>query len=383
MIGIAVTAFYVLVCVLMFALAILIHEFGHFIVARKLGLRVEAFSIGFGPVLWRKKVNGVEYRISALPLGGYVSIPDVDPEGTKVLENGEKSEKKSSIPAWKEILVAVAGPFMNLVLAAALAVFLALIPSAKFGVIELDVKRVLPDGPAEKAGMKPGDKILAVNGNSVRSKTDMQTEFLLAKGRASTLLLSRGGTNVTVSVEPKFEKVRSVVEVPMLYVILEGSDSAGAAAWMPERNPLKQLAWDAGGIFRVLRGLVTPKEAKATANAIGGPVMIAEGLYRQVRHNPFDGLGFLRFLNVNLAVLNLLPIPVLDGGLILFSLFALIFRRRVPDVIVKGSSIFFMVVLMALMGVLVLRDSWRTYKIHTYKPDCVETNVLESADKKP
>jgi Zn-dependent protease len=173
------------------------------------------------------------------------------------------------------------------------------------------------------------------------------------------------------------------VEVPMLYVILEGSDSAGAAAWMPERNPLKQLAWDAGGIFRVLRGLVTPKEAKATANAIGGPVMIAEGLYRQVRHNPFDGLGFLRFLNVNLAVLNLLPIPVLDGGLILFSLFALIFRRRVPDVIVKGSSIFFMVVLMALMGVLVLRDSWRTYKIHTYKPDCVETNVLESADKKP
>jgi regulator of sigma E protease len=383
MIGIAVTAFYVLVCVLMFALAILIHEFGHFIVARKLGLRVEAFSIGFGPVLWRKKVNGVEYRISALPLGGYVSIPDVDPEGTKVLENGEKSEKKSSIPAWKEILVAVAGPFMNIVLAAALAVFLALIPSAKFGVIELDVKRVLPDGPAEKAGMKPGDKILAVNGNSVRSKTDMQTEFLLAKGRASTLLLSRGGTNVTVSVEPKFEKVRSVVEVPMLYVILEGSDSAGAAAWMPERNPLKQLAWDAGGIFRVLRGLVTPKEAKATANAIGGPVMIAEGLYRQVRHNPFDGLGFLRFLNVNLAVLNLLPIPVLDGGLILFSLFALIFRRRVPDVIVKGSSIFFMVVLMALMGVLVLRDSWRTYKIHTYKPDCVETNVLESADKKP
>jgi regulator of sigma E protease len=272
---------------------------------------------------------------------------------------------------------------MNLVLATALAVFLALIPSAKFGVVELDVKSVLPDGPAEKAGMKPGDKILAVNGNSVRSKTDMQTEFLLAKGRASTLLLSRGGTNVTVSVEPKFEKVRSVVEVPMLYVILEGSDSAGAAAWMPERNPLKQLAWDAGGIFRVLRGLVTPKEAKATANAIGGPVMIAEGLYRQVRHNPFDGLGFLRFLNVNLAVLNLLPIPVLDGGLILFSLFALIFRRRVPDVIVKGSSIFFMVVLMALMGVLVLRDSWRTYKIHTYKPDCVETNVLESADKKP
>ena len=83
-----VTVLYIVACVLLFALAILIHEFGHFIVARKLGLRVEAFSIGFGPVLWRKKVNGVEYRLSALPLGGYVSLPDMDPEGTKALEGG-------------------------------------------------------------------------------------------------------------------------------------------------------------------------------------------------------------------------------------------------------------------------------------------------------
>ena len=90
---IIVTTLYIIACVLLFALAILIHEFGHFIVARKLGLRVDAFSIGFGPVLWRKKVDGVEYRLSALPLGGYVSIPDVDPEGTKALE-GEGRKKK-------------------------------------------------------------------------------------------------------------------------------------------------------------------------------------------------------------------------------------------------------------------------------------------------
>ena len=112
-------------------------------------------------------------------------------------------------------------------------------------------------------------------------------------------------------------------------------------------------------------------------------MMIAEGLYRQVRRDPWDGLGFLRFLNVNLAVLNLLPIPVLDGGLILFSLIALVFRRRVPDPVVKNASLFFMVLLIALMGVLVMRDSWRSYKIHTYKPDNVETNALESADEKP
>ena len=151
---------------------------------------------------------------------------------------------------------------------------------------------------------------------------------------------------------------------------------------MPARNPLRQLAWDAGSIFRVLKGLITPKEAKATAGALGGPVMIAEGLYRQIRRDPWDGLGFLRFLNVNLAILNLLPIPVLDGGLILFSLFALVFRRRVPDFIVKHMSMFFMVVLMGLMGLLIVRDSWRSWKIHTYKPEAAE-NAHTDADKSP
>ena len=147
---------------------------------------------------------------------------------------------------------------------------------------------------------------------------------------------------------------------------------------MPARNPIKQLAWDAGSIFRILKGLVTPREAKATSSAIGGPVMIAEGLYRQVRRNFWDGIGFLRFINVNLAVINLLPIPVLDGGLILFSLIALVFRRRVPDAVVGKISMFFLVVLMALMGLLIMRDSWRSYKIHSHKADA---DVHETADK--
>ena len=114
--------------------------------------------------------------------------------------------------------------------------------------------------------------VSAVLSHSVKSKSDMQVEFTLAKGRASEMTLLRGGTNVVVSIEPKFEKSGPVLEVPMLYVRLKAVDQVGAAPWMPERSPLGQLAWDAGGIFRVLKGLVTPKEMKNT-DSPGSPCL--------------------------------------------------------------------------------------------------------------
>ena len=382
---ILVTVLYIIVCVLLFALAILIHEFGHFIVALKLGLRVEAFSIGFGTALWKKKVNGVEYRISAIPLGGYVSIPDVDPEGTKALEGRGKREEgrgleapRVRIPAWKEILVAVAGPAMNIVLAVVIAVVLACVPSAKFGELSAEIGDVVEGGPASKAGMVAGDVVRSVGGREVRTWTEMQTEVQIAGGESVEFAVDRPQVSglpsrVLLSVTPERNEVTGAWYIMAVSV----TNATGAVAWMPDRNPLKQLAWDAGSIFRVLKGLVTPKEAAATSAALGGPVMIAEGLYRQVRRDPWDGLGFLRFLNVNLAVLNLLPIPVLDGGLIMFALFALVFRRRVPDFIVKYASLSFMVLLMGLMGLLILRDGWRSYKIHTFDPN---TNTNETSN---
>lgn len=375
MLEILVTALYVVACVLLFALAILVHEFGHFIVALWLGLRVEAFSIGFGPAIWKRKVNGVEYRISWIPLGGYVSIPDVDPEGTKALEGGGDGGDRKGIAPWKEILVAVAGPMMNVVLAVALAVALSLAPGAKFGEIPSEIGGVIPDGPAEKAGLAEGDRVVEVGGRPVATWTEMQTEVQISGGREVEFGVMRAGELTKLAVTPKRDEASGAWYI-MAY---STTNHAGAAAWMPDRNPWRQLAWDAGSIFRVLKGLVTPKEAKATANALGGPVMIAEGIYRSLRRSPWDGIGFLRFLNVNLAMLNLLPIPVLDGGLVLFALLALAMRRRVPETVVKYTSLFFMVLLMGLMAVLLLKDSMRSYRMHTRKPVPVETNATENA----
>jgi regulator of sigma E protease len=358
--------------VLFFSLAIAIHEFGHFIVALKLGLKVERFSIGFGPAIVKKTWRGVEYRISWIPLGGYVMIPDVDPEGTKKLEGGKKEEGKGKkdVPAWKEIAVAVAGPGMNLVLAVVLAFTLAAIPSVKFGELPAKIAYTLKDGPAERAGIKKGDTVVSVGGKQVANWSEMQVEFQIVGAQETELVLrDEEGGERTVRVTPEADKVTGIYMINAVSVPKEN----GASSWMPHRNPFKQLAWDAGSIFRVLKGLVTPKEAKNTAKALGGPQMIVEGIYRSVRHDFWDGVGFLRFLNVNLAVLNLLPIPVLDGGLILFALYALVFRRRVPDKVVAVLSTGFMFLLLGAMGILIFRDAHRSWRIHTYKPDAAET----------
>ena len=359
---ILITAGAIVACILLFSFAIFIHEFGHFVVAKWLGLRVDRFSIGFGPALWKKTVGDVEYRISAIPFGGYVSLPQLDPEGTRALEGGGNDDEpplKEATPLVR-IAVAFAGPFGNIVLAVILAFVLAAVPGARFGEMPAEIGDVLPDGPAAAGGMLPGDRVTSVNGHAIRTWTEMQTEVQIAGQKAAEFVVTRGGTNVTLSITAKRDEASGACFI----LALSTTNGVKAAAWMPERNPLKQLAWDAGQIVRVLKALVTPKEAKSAAKALGGPVMIAEGLYTQVRRNGWDALGFLRFLDVNLAILNLLPIPVLDGGLILFALFELLFRRKPPRKLTDGLSMAFMWLFLALMVTLVWRDVTRSRRMH-------------------
>ena len=371
---ILITIGYIAICVLFFSLAIAIHEFGHFIVALKLGLRVERFSIGFGPAIWKKTWRGVEYRVSWIPLGGYVMIPDIDPEGTKAIEGGEGNVEpgtgKKAISPLKEIAVAVAGPGMNVFLALVIALILSALPSEKFGELTCEISGTLKDSPAEKAGVKPGDTVLSVGGKNVSTWSDMQVEVQIVGSKETEFLVrDKAGAERTVLISPMQDEVTGIFAIGALSLPKEN----GMTHWLPARNPFRQLAWDAGSIFRVLKGLVTPKEMKNTAKALGGPPMIVESIYKSVRNDFWDGLGFLRYLNVNLAVLNLLPIPVLDGGLIMFALLALVFRRRVPEKVVSTLSMAFMVLLLGAMAILIFRDAQRSWRIHTYKPTVEET----------
>ena len=364
-------------CVLLFSFAIFIHEFGHFLAARWRGLRVDAFSIGFGPVLWKKLINGVEWRISAIPFGGYVAIPDVDPEGTAKMQgsegkSGEKQCGKVATPL-DSIIVAVAGPLGNVVLAVVLALLLSVVPGAKFGEIPALIGEIPAQGPAHEAGMKAGDRVVSVGGVPVRTWTEMQTEVQISGGKPTEFVVERGTVGkVNLTVVPERHEASGAY---FIYA-LSTTNQVKTAAWMPARNPLKQLQWDVMNIVRVLKALVTPKESKAAAQALGGPVMIAQGLYTQVRNDVWDAFGFLRFLCINLAMLNLLPIPVLDGSIIMFSFIELVTRRRLSGKFINLLTRIFMCLLIAAMLFLVYRDSLRTWRIHR---SAKATDAVESA----
>lgn len=438
-----ITVLAIVACILLFSFAIFIHEFGHFLAAKLLGLRVDRFSIGFGPALWKKTIGGVEYRISAIPFGGYVALPQLDPEGTDTLQGGtDKSEPLAEIPAWKRVVVAFAGPFGNIVLAVILALALSVAPGAHFGETPPVVETVKKGGSAELSGLRPGDHVLSVDGHAVSSWNDVNTGAALSGGRPVPFVVRRAGRELTLDVKAAYSEVLDSYLldalpscVPYVGAVQPGSPAEAAgmkagdrivsingesvlgfaevrssiqrlgdqeitlgilrdgatievrltprldpevgrylagivvaqvdttSAWMPERSAVAQLKWDAGQIFRVLKGLVTPKESKAVAGALGGPVMIAQVLYRQVRHNFWDAVGFLRFVNINLAILNLLPIPVLDGGLIFFALFEIFARRKPSRKVVNGLSMVFMWFFLGLMLLLVWRDVARTRRI--------------------
>ncbi len=276
-------------------------------------------------------------------------------------EWGTGNGERRKIPAWKEIVVAFAGPAMNIVLAVILAVVISLVPSDRFGTTPAVVGEVISDGPAEKAGIKPGDRIVSVAGRPIASWNELQTEVQIVGDKEAEFVLDRGGEEVSVRVTPERDKVSGAC---MISAVSETHPEGLPGRWLPSRNPWEQLKYDAGGIFRVLKGLVTPKEMKETGKAIGGPVMIAQGIYYSMRADFLNGMGFFRFLNVNLAIINLLPIPVLDGGLILFALIALVFRRRVPEKVVNSLTMVFMCLLLTLMAFLIYRDSARAWRMH-------------------
>lgn len=292
---------------------IFFHELGHFIVAKRSGIRVDKFSLGFPPTLFSKKWGETEYAIGFIPLGGYVKMAGENPDEEA---KGEPWEFMSK-PIWKRFLVIFAGPFMNFVLAVLVLTGIYIIRGEVID--DVYVGQVVPDGPAAAAGIKPGDKIVSVDGVAITSFEQMARETIYPKVEKPVMVtwLREGELFTETMTTYKDQYVApdgDTVEIGLIginpkavYERLGFFAALGAG--------LRQSAYYVKMVAEFVWGVVT---RKVDASGIGGPILIGK-LAGDTARAGFDVLlEFLALLSVNLAVLNVLPIPVLDGGHLIF-----------------------------------------------------------------
>ena len=306
-----------------FSLLVFIHEWGHYSVARLFGVRIDSFAIGFGRELfgWTDK-RGVRWKFCMLPLGGYVKFHGdqsaaSNPGAVEGLSEEERKDCFHFKPLWQRALIVFAGPAINLVAAAV--VFAGFYLTYGITVAEPVVATVQPDSAAEQAGMLPGDRILAVSGETVERFTDIGSLVRLYPGRETTVLVERDRTPIalTVTFGTRYLEDRFGNRYP--YGIL---GVASGPATRVTLGPIEALA--EGGrqtvsmiqsIFITLGQMVM---GIRSIEEVGGPLRIVTMTGDAAAQGLENWIWFLALISINLGVVNLLPIPVLDGGHLMF-----------------------------------------------------------------
>lgn len=431
--------------VLFFGGSIFVHELGHFLAARKRGAKVERFSIGFGPAIWtRRGADGVEYRVSWIPLGGYVLLPQLADLGPIEGESTTDVKKLPPIDYASKMLILVAGATFNILFAFALACIVWFVgeptiadwnttrigtvrptisladgttvpnPAAEAGlragdivksidghtvanfedilsgvllgkdrsadnrrksafVIEragqtlevtvyprilgddkirvagvepaedLTAASVVPGWPAELAGIKAGDRVIAVDGTPVFQRASISEHLAKNPARPTTFLVQRGSEQVTLNIQPRLDTdERTGKQVPRIGLRYREN------IVVLHPTPWSQIGDDISSTFRTLGALISPS-SDIGPSKLSGPIGIARALHQQAQWDIRRALWFVILVNVNLAIFNLLPIPVLDGGQILFATIGRLRRRELPANFIMATQGAFFVILMSLI----------------------------------
>lgn len=417
---------YVVAAVLfLFGAAIFVHEYGHYWMAKQRGLKIEAFAIGFGPKIfaWTNK-DGVEWSVRWFPAGGFVKLPQMIT--SEALEGGQSGEPLPPVSPWSKILVAFAGPFMNVVFGFALATIIYFVglpvlvnppvigqvppesPEGKLGIregdrivavngspikswqditfavatartmtmpveIERDGQRktydltaktsdtvglkwlnldprehpvvgMVQDGmPAAEVGLKSGDKFISFNGVPVHDQGHLIDLVAKSEGKPSEVVVQRDGTATTFTITPKYDPDTKRGRI--------GVSFAGGVYELqkPGPTPWENMVDVVNKTVATLGALIYSKQTGVKASDLSGPVGIFGMLAIQVKTDWRLALNFMVLLNINLAVLNLLPIPVLDGGHIVMAIVERIRRKPISVKFIEWTTTAFAVLLISFM----------------------------------
>lgn len=318
--------------VILLTIVVFVHEFGHFIVGRWCGVQVDAFSMGFGPELWsRVDRHGTRWRIAAIPLGGYVkfhgdangaSAPD--PEALETMPEEERAVTFLAQPLWERAAIVFAGPFANFLLAFAL--FTSLIYVNGRTVLEPRIGVVLPGGAGEAAGFKTGDVVVSIDGAPVAAFGKMQEIVSVSAEKKLDFVIRREGRELHLDAVPAWKEIKNPAGKMRIGMLGLQASTAPDDSRLEKYGLVQSFGLAVEEVWMIcsrtlgyMGGLITGRE---NPDQLSGPIGIAQmsGQVAQaaakVGVTPF--LNWIALLSVSIGLLNLMPVPLLDGGHLLF-----------------------------------------------------------------
>ena len=351
------TILYVLLAILLLGILIMVHEFGHFAVARLCGIAVKEFSLGFGPVIWqhKSKKSDTTFSIRPIPMGGYCMFygnTDDDPNGS----TKDDPRNYNKAPVWKRMLSVLAGPGMNFVLAFVVSIAL----MGVYGAVATTpvVQEVEAGMPAAEAGLQAGDIFVRVNQTEVENGTVQDVSNAIGADASSApveITVLRDGQEQTFTVTPQYdselERYRVGVTIAQGYEKMPAS-SILPSAWSLCKQASVAIVESLGKLFTTGEGL----------NDAAGPVGVVSLVAQQTQQGGFEiYLYLLVIISINLGLMNLIPIPGLDGSRLIFMIIEAIRRKPVNQKIEAGVHLCGYVLLFGLMIFFTFKDVLRLF----------------------
>jgi regulator of sigma E protease len=319
--------YYIIPFIIVLGVLIFFHEFGHFLIAKICNVKVLKFSLGFGPKIMGKKMGETEYVISAFPLGGYVKM--LGEENDEEIIPEETHRSFSNKPVLMRIAIAAAGPFFNFLLAFIL--FSGIYLISGYPIMTAEVGQVRPNSPADKADIVKGDIIEYIDGKKIDKWDDIKKCIEKSPHQGLDMVITRGNKRISTVVFPKKEIVKNIFgeEVKSALIGIVASGKIKELPLGPYRALMEggKKTWELTAltvltVVKLFQGVIPIK-------TLGGPIMIGQLTGDIARENLSYLLPFMAVISINLAILNLLPVPVLDGGLIFLFLIEMVIRKPI------------------------------------------------------
>jgi regulator of sigma E protease len=319
--------YYIIPFIIVLGVLIFFHELGHFLLAKLFKVKALKFSLGFGPKIIGKTVGETEYVISSFPLGGYVKL--LGESGDEEVAPEDISRAFSSQPVHHRIAIAAAGPIFNFLLAFLL--FAGIYLVSGYPIIAPEIGQVRPESPAAEAGLQKGDIIESIEGTKIERWSQIKQLVEKKPDQGLTMVVLRDGRRFTTTVFPKEEVVKNIfgeeVKSALIGIVTSGKTEQIRLGFFGAVKEGAVKTWEITSLtvlvlVKLIQGVVPLK-------TLGGPIMIGHLAGDIARENFSYLVPFMAVISINLAILNLLPVPVLDGGMILFFLIEIVTGRPV------------------------------------------------------